>query len=319
MADQRAIESDPDFHVRRLGAHIGAEISGIDLRRQLSLAEIEALVRLHAEHGVLAFPDQDISSEDLKRFGRYFGALTVHPFSTNAIDAPELIIYDHKEGNPPPRNDIWHSDETFRVCPPMGTMLCSKIIPDIGGDTVFCNMGAAFDGLSDRMQAFISGLEAIHDFKPFRSMFKDDAEGRRKLHHYEEIFPPVVHPVVRIHPVTGRKVVFVNPQFTISIKGMEEHEGRWLLERLFALTSTLEHQYRHRWEPHTVVFWDNRLVQHAAVHDYYPRRRLLERITIAGDRPLGTADSFPGLNLNRQKVPSLMESKERAKRQHEID
>ena len=101
------------------------------------------------------FPNQTISSEDLKRFGRYFGELTVHPFSTSTKETPELIVYDNKEGNPPPPTDIWHTDETFRAEPPMGTMLCSKIIPEIGGDTCFCSMNAAYEGLSDRMQQFL--------------------------------------------------------------------------------------------------------------------------------------------------------------------
>jgi taurine dioxygenase len=308
-----------DLRIRRIGVNIAAEVTGVDLRAPLTADVIEGLRLAHAEHGVLVFPRQAISSDDLKRFGRYFGNLTVHPFSTNAANQPELIVYDNKEGNPPPRTDIWHTDETFREKPPMGTILCSKIVPDLGGDTAFCNMGAAFDGLSDRLQAFISGLEAIHDFKPFRELFGNDAEGRRKLRHYEDLYPPVVHPVVRVHPVTGRKTIFVNPQFTLRIKDMEENESRWLLDRLFSVTNTLEYQYRHRWEPDTVVFWDNRLVNHAAVHDYYPARRLMERVTMSGDRPVGPIDSGERLSAIRPKVPSLIDFTDRPRRHHERD
>ena len=303
--------------IRRIGAFLGAEITGIDLTRPLDETTVDALTRAHAEHGVLVFPRQKISSEDLRRFGRYFGDLTVHPFSTSAADAPELIVYDNKEGNPPPPTDIWHSDETFRECPPMGTALCSKIIPEIGGDTAFCNMGAAYESLSDKMQAYISGLEAVHDFKPFKTLFAETDEGWKKLRKFEEMYRPVTHPVVRVHPITGRKVIFVNPQFTLFIKGMEETESRALLDQLFRLTSSLEHQYRHRWEPDMLVFWDNRLVMHAAVHDYYPQRRLMERVTIKGDRPVGVGEAATGSAIRKYKAPPVMSFKDRPKRLHE--
>ncbi len=305
--------------VRRVGAFLGAEVTGVDLAKPLDAKTVAAIGQAHAEHGVLVFPGQVISSEDLKRFGRYFGELSVHPFSTSSKDAPELIVYDQKEGNPPPPTDIWHSDETFRAEPPMGTMLCSKIVPEIGGDTCFCSMEAAYNGLSDRMQRFISGLEAVHDFKPFKQLFPDTEEGWRKVRGYEEIYRPVTHPVVRVHPMTGRKSLFVNPQFTLYIKGMEESESQTLLSTLFRTLNTLEHHYRHRWQPDMVVFWDNRSTQHAAVHDYYPQRRLMERVTIKGDRPRGTGEIAAKDELRRLKAPSVMSFANRPKRQHEQD
>jgi taurine dioxygenase len=306
--------------IRRLGKYLAAEITDVDLTRPLDPDTVVEIRLAHAEYGVLVFPNQKISSEDLKRFGRYFGELTVHPFSTNDEEQPELIVYDNKEGNPPPATDVWHSDETFRECPPMGTMLCSKIIPEIGGDTCFCSMEAAYQGLSDRMQKFIEGMEAIHDFVPFKRLFPDTPEGRRRLHMYEEKFPPMAHPVVRTHPVTGRKSLFVNPgKFTVAIKGMEAGESRNLLDQLGKTVHTLEYQYRHRWVPDTVVFWDNRSVQHAAVHDYYPQRRKMDRVTIEGDRPFGTGAKADPSELHRRKVPSLLSFPDRPKRQHERD
>ena len=310
------VETSP-IKLRRVGPFLGAEITGVDLAKPLDAPTIAAIGQAHAEHGVLVFPRQKITAEDLKRFGRCFGELTVHPFSTNAADAPELIVYDNKEGNPPPPTDIWHSDETFRECPPMGTALCSKIIPELGGDTAFCNMGAAYESLSDKMQHYISGLEAVHDFKPFKTLFEGTEEGWRKLKKFEEMYRPVTHPVVRVHPVTGRKTVFVNPQFTLFVKGMEENESRALLDQLFRLTNSLEHQYRHRWNPDTLVFWDNRLVMHAAVHDYYPQRRMMERVTIQGDKPIGAGDPSSGSELRKYKAPPVMNFKDRPKREHE--
>ena len=306
------------LEMRKAGVFLGAEVRGVDLARPLDPATIEAIRQAHAAHEVLVFPDQKISSADLMRFGRYFGALSVHPFSTNAADNPELIVYDNKEGNPPAATDIWHTDETFRECPPMGTMLCSKIVPALGGDTVFCSMTAAYEGLSDRMQHFISGLEAVHDFKPFKELFAQSEEGRRRLRQYEERYPPVTHPVVRVHPITGRKAIFVNPQFTLYIKGMVEHESRALLDTLFRATAVLEYHYRHRWAPDMVVFWDNRSAQHSAVHDYYPQRRLMERVTIAGDRPVGPGAPVDPAELRRFKMPPLSTLEAtRATRQHD--
>jgi taurine dioxygenase len=314
-----AAQADSSLKLRKLGVFLGAEATGVDLTRPLDDAVVTALGLALATHEVLVFPRQRIGSDDLKRFGRYFGELTVHPFSTSAADSPELIVYDNKEGNPPAATDIWHTDETFRECPPMGTMLCSKIVPEIGGDTVFHSMTAAYESLSDRMQQFISGLEAVHDFKPFKTLFAESEDGWRKLRHFEEIYRPATHPVVRVHPVSGKKALFVNPQFTLFIKGMEERESRTLLDTLFRVTSVLEHQYRHRWEPDMIVFWDNRSTQHAAVHDYYPQRRLMERVTIKGDRPRGTGAVANPSELRKFKMPPLMSFKDRAVRQHERD
>ncbi len=305
--------------IRRIGFFLGAEITGVDLTRPLDEATVEAIKQAHAEHGVLVFPDQRISSENLVAFGRNFGELSVHPFSTSAEENPELIVYDNKEGNPPAATDIWHSDETFRECPPMGTALCSKIIPALGGDTAFASMSAVYEGLSDRMQSFLSGLEAVHDFKPFKNLFPRTREGIAKLRHYEDLYPPATHPVVCVHPITGRKVLFVNPQFTLRIKGMEESESSTVLEMLYRRTLIHEYHYRHRWRPDMVVFWDNRSLQHSALHDYYPQRRLMERVTIAGTRPTAAAKAADPSELRRYLMPPVTAFEaSRQKRQHEL-
>lgn len=297
--------------VRRLGVFLGAEVTGVDLAQPLDAAQIDALKAAHAEHGVLVLPGQKIQAEDLKRFGRCFGTLSVHPFSTNAADSPELIVYDNKEGNPPAPTDIWHTDETFRDAPPMGTVLCSKIVPPVGGDTAFVSMSAVYDGLSDRWQRFLSGLEAVHDFKPFRSLFPNDRAGIDKMRHYEDVYPAVTHPLVTVHPITGRKVLFVNPQFTLCIKGMAEDESRMILDFLFRRTHIHEYQYRHHWAPDMVVFWDNRSTQHSALHDYYPQRRLMERVTIAGTRPVAADPPADAKDLRRYLMPPLSEFRAR--------
>jgi len=304
--------------VKKLGVNLGAEIRGVDLTALLDDATVEALRAAHVEHQVLVLPGQNLDGEKLMAFGRRFGELSVHPFSTNVSDIPELIVYDNKPENPPLATDVWHTDETFRPEPPMGTMLCSKIIPEIGGDTVFASMTAAYEGLSDRLQRFISGLEAVHDFKPFKTLFGESPEDRAKLQHFEKHYPPATHPVVRTHPISGKQALFVNPQFTLHIKGMEERESRSLLDTLFHQALIPEYQYRHRWRPEMVVFWDNRAAQHYAVHDYYPHRRMMLRVTIKGDRPFGKAAADPA-SLRREKMPAPPEEKRMRVHRHHHD
>lgn len=311
-------ETGTRLTVKKVGVFLGAEVTGVDLTKPLDPALVEEIKQLHAEHGVLVFPDQKIDGENLKSFGRHFGDLTVHPFSSSAEDNPELIVYDQKEGNPPPPTDIWHTDETFRECPPMGTALCSKIVPDVGGNTAFCSMNAVYEGLSDKMQQFLSGLEAVHDFVPFKTLFTTDQAGIERMRKFEDMYPKVTHPVVRVHPVTGKKALFVNPQFTLYIKHMDGDESRTLLDLLFRKTYIHEYQYRHVWRSNMLVFWDNRWTQHSALHDYYPKRRLMERITIKGDRPIGDTEPCDPSQVRRYLSPPVMAFESRQKRQHEM-
>jgi taurine dioxygenase len=285
----------------RVGVNLGAEISGADLRQPLQDGAFRAIEDALVENELIIFRDQEITSDNLMDFGRRFGELTVHPFSPNEASAPQLIKFRNDETNAPFGTDVWHSDETFRAEPPMATVLCAKEVPAIGGDTMFVSMSAAFDGLSDRMQQFISGLEAIHDLKPFRALFGSSEEDRKNLQHFELLYPPQVHPVVRLHPVSGRKVLFVNPQFTIAIKDMDERESRSLLDTLFHQALIPEYQFRHHWAPHTIAMWDNRSTQHYAVNDYYPQRRYMERVTIRGGPVTGVARADP-LSVRKAKV-----------------
>jgi taurine dioxygenase len=291
--------------VTRVGANLGAEISGVDLRQPLSIEELSAIEGALVENELIIFRNQEISSQQLIDFGRRFGELTVHPFAPGDAVAPQLIKFRNDETNPPFATDVWHSDETFRAAPPMATVLCAKEVPAVGGDTIFASMSAAFDGLSDRMQQFISGLEAVHDFKPFRALFSDSEEDRKELHRFELMYPPQLHPVVRVHPVSGRKVLFVNPQFTVGIRHMDERESRALLDTLFHQALIPEYQFRHHWAPHTIAMWDNRSTQHYAVNDYYPQRRYMERVTIRGGPVVGVERADPaGVRKKKISVPA---------------
>jgi taurine dioxygenase len=277
----------------RIGANLGAQISGVRLDRPLADPAFDAISAALVEHEVLIFRDQPISSADLMVFGRRFGELSVHPFAPREGEVPELIKFRNDETTPPFGTDVWHSDETFRAEPPMATVLVAKEVPAVGGDTMFASMTAAYEGLSDRMQQYVSGLSAIHDMKPFRPLFGKSLEERKKLQGFELQYPPVLHPVVRVHPVSGRKALFVNPQFTVAIDGMEERESRALLDTLFHQALVPEYQHRLHWEPHTIAMWDNRSTQHYAIHDYYPQRRYMERVTIRGGPVEGVPRADP--------------------------
>ena len=288
--------------VVRKGRYLGAEITGVDLSQPLDDADYATIHRAFLEHEVLILRDQDIEPAQFMAFGRRFGELTVHPFSPNMAGAPELIILDNHADNPPKLTDIWHSDETFRETPPKATILRSTIAPALGGDTMFVSMTAAYDGLGDATQQLISGLEGIFDFKPFRTLFGNEAEDHRRLRELEEQYPLRRHPIVRVHPESGRKGIFVNRQFTIGIDGMKDTESGPLLAMLFDQANRPEYQYRLSWRPHTMVVWDNRAVQHYAIHDYFPQRRRMERVTIKGDVPFGINGGYDGPVIGRAAI-----------------
>lgn len=290
-----------------INGFIGAEIHGVDLAR-LDEATFKLLHDALVKYEVIVMRRQRIRLEDQMAFGARFGELVIHPFSFNMEDKPQVIVLDYSADHPAARTDIWHADETYRQNPPMATMLRARVLPDRGGDTCFSSMTAAYRGLSERMKRHIHGLKALHDFKPFRSLFDDSAEQRRRLREIEDQFPNPWHPVVRVHPVSGRRAIYVNRQFTLRIRDLKEDESRALLEFLYAQASIPEYQLRVKWEVDTVVMWDNRSVQHYAPHDYYPQRRTMERVTIEGDIPIDvgdeyTPDSTEGLGTVNPKGP----------------
>ena len=278
--------------VVRLGGNIGAEIRGVDLREPLSDARFEAVHAAFVRHQVIVFRDQDITLEQQKVFARRFGDLSIHPFSPNLDDQREVIVLDYSADNPPALTDQWHADETFRAAPPMATILRGRVVPAYGGDTLFSSMTAAYTGLSERMKQYVHGLEALHDFKPWRPLFTSSEKHQAKLRELEREFPNPWHPVVRIHPVTKRRILNVNPQFVVKLRGMKEDESQAILAYLYDRAKVPEYQLRVRWAPNTVVMWDNRSVQHYAPHDYYPQRRTMDRLTIAGEPVVGVSGPY---------------------------
>ena len=286
--------------VIKRGAHLGAEITGVDLTQPPDESDFTFIEGAFVENQVLVFRDQDISLDQYVAFARRFGEITVHPFrsreagsnklaDTGRTDYPELIILDNSGDKPPHSTDQWHSDESFRETPPAATLLRSVISPEIGGDTVFASMTAAYDGLPVALQQFYETLVALNDFKVFRSLYSHNYDGRQKLVEMEEIYPNMAHPVVRIHPISKKKLIYVSPQTTTEIVGVREFESEKILDMLYRLPEIPEYQFRVKWEPNMIVIWDNRSVQHYAPRDYLPHHRRMERLTIKGDRPYGVA------------------------------
>jgi taurine dioxygenase len=278
--------------VVRLGGNIGAEIQGVDLRRPLDESQFAAVHEAFVRHEVLVFRDQDVTLEQQIAFARRFGSLSIHPFSPNLDDRREVIVLDYSADNPPALTDQWHADETFRAEPPIATVLRARVVPEFGGDTLFSSMTAAYHGLSERMKRYLHGLEALHDFKPWRPLFTSAEQHQAKLREIEAQFPNPWHPVVRVHPVTGRRILNVNPQFTVRIRGMKDDESQLILQYLYGRAAIPEFQLRVKWAPHTIVMWDNRSVQHYAPHDYFPQRRTMERVTIAGEPVVGVGGEY---------------------------
>jgi taurine dioxygenase len=283
--DKAKSGSAAPFQVRRLGASLGAEILGVDLKAPMDDDAFAAFEAALVEHKVLAVRDQFLTTVQHVAFSRRFGELEVHPMRPPG-KFPEILVLDNHKDNPVLSTDVWHSDTTFRKTPTKYTILRCEIMPEFGGDTLWANMEAAYEGLSDTFRTMIAGLRAVHDFQNFRALFKKTEEDRVKLHRMEDMFPNPSHPVVRTHPVTGRKSIYVNPQFTLRIEGLEPAESRAILDLLFAQARVPEYQFRIRWTPGTIVFWDNRSTQHYAANDYYPQRRRMERTAVVGDVPV---------------------------------
>lgn len=270
--------------LRNLTPTIGAEVEGIDLRQPLDTKTLANLRNALLEWKVLFFRDQDITTEQHLDFARNFGALEVHPFAPHKPGYPEVLAITHDRDNKG-RENTWHSDVTWRIEPSLGSILRAIEVPDVGGDTLFSDMYAAYDGLTDEVKAKIEGKNALHDFAHFRVAMRKRGKTEAEIEAFNKAYPTVEHPIVRTHPETKRKAIYVNAAFTQHIVGMEQGESNALLRHLYAQASIPEYQCRFRWTKNAIAFWDNRASQHYAVSDYWPAVRRMERVTVIGDRP----------------------------------
>jgi len=263
---------------------IGAEVAGVDLRDDLTDAQVDAIRRGLLDWGVLFFRDQDITTEQHLAFARRFGELEQHPFAPCKPGFPEVLAITHDADHPGNENG-WHSDVTWRLEPSLGSVLRMLEGPLIGGDTLFADMGAAYDGLPDAVKERVTGLTARHDIAHFRQRMRNKGATDEEMAALEETYPNPHHPVIRTHPETGRSSIYVNAAFTQEIDGIDPEESAALLDLLYRQAAFPEYQVRLRWRPNTIAFWDNRAVQHYAASDYHPQVRRVERVTIVGDTP----------------------------------
>jgi len=275
------------LQISPLSPALGAQISGLDLSRKLTDAHRQAIEQALLEHQVLFFRDQPLTPHQHARFAANFGELHIHPIYPNVPEQPEVLILDTAVTDVRD-NAIWHTDVTFLPTPALGAVLSARQVPEFGGDTLWASGIAAFEALSAPMRALLDGLTATHDFtrsfplERFGTTPEDIArwEQTRRQH------PPLSHPVIRTHPVSGRKSLFVNEGFTTRINELSETESEAILKFLFSHATRPEFTIRWRWQQHDVAFWDNRVTQHYAVDDYRPQRRIMHRATILGDAPV---------------------------------
>jgi taurine dioxygenase len=257
---------------------IGAEVFGIDLSGPLSNAQASALHDALMAHQVIFFRDQAMSVEQHKALGRLFGDLLVHPAAKAELEGhPEIRVVHSDETTKVATGEVWHSDMSCEPEPPMGSILYLHDSPASGGDTQFANMYLAYEALSEPIKRLCESLTAKHTSA---HVYADDAYGRS-----DKKFPEAIHPVVRTHPVTGRKALFVNRGFTTRIMELRKAESDALLKLLLRHAETPEFQCRFRWQRHSVAFWDNRCALHRATFDYHPAVRHGHRVTIKGDKP----------------------------------
>lgn len=286
-----ALKHEQPFSLERVTGKIGAEVSGLDLAAPLDQEVINALYDALVARKVLFFRDQDITHDQHLALGRRFGPVEIHPFAAraskfeNSSQHPEIIVLDHKGRKAGNGEDLWHSDVTWRQEPSLGSILRARVSPSVGGDTVWADMEAAYDALDAETKAEVADLFAVHDWQIFRQGLRDKGVPEAAIEELNAEFPSVRHPVIRTHPVTGRKAIFVNRAFTVRIEGVSAERSEMLLDRLCRMATLPELQVRLRWRPNTIAFWDNRSTQHYAIADYDEHRRM-ERVTIAGDRPV---------------------------------
>lgn len=285
-------QSGVPLEIRPFDGPLGAEVLGLDLDRPLDQRALQAIHAAHLEHHVLVFRDQRITPRQQVDFSRLFGPLQIHVLRNFQLaGTPEVLVVSNivEDGKPIGLGDaghFWHSDLSYKEKPSLGSMLHAQELPAEGGDTLFANMHLAFDTLPAALRVAVHGRKAEHSYLKQYGELQKRSPWRPTLTQAQiDEVPPVVHPVVRTHPETGRQALFVSEHFTTRIVGLPQDESDALLAELFAHSVRPEHVYRHRWRPHDMVFWDNRSLMHLAAGCPADQRRKLYRTTIEGDVP----------------------------------
>jgi len=272
--------------VSQLSGFFGAEVSGVDLATELDDSTATEIRAAFNEHHVLVFRDQQLDAEAQMAFGRRFGELDTHPFVNSNPDHEFVLDVITEPDDHINFGGGWHSDLTFLEAPDLGSILYAVEVPDAGGDTLFADQHAAYDALSDTMKSMLDGLTAVHSARRQYAEGGLSKQSKSMATHSTDLaFGETEHPVVRTHPENGRKCLFVNGAFTERIRGLRRNESDALLRLLYEHASNETFTCRVKWQPGTLTMWDNRSVQHFALHDYRGQRRHMRRITVKGDRP----------------------------------
>jgi alpha-ketoglutarate-dependent taurine dioxygenase len=271
------------LEVKRLTPAIGAEVRGLDLSKALTPALRAAVRAAWLEHLVLFFPDQPLDPDEQVRFAEQFGEVTpAHPVEPAHPENPDVLPIDSRKD----RVDFWHTDVTFMARPPTGAVLCAQVVPETGGDTMWANLRLAYETLAPALQQLCNGLRAYHYDEAYAARLEagegNEWEGERLTK-----LVPVEHPVVRVHPETGRKGLFVNPTFTKLLSGFPGDQSAALLRLLYDHSTRPEFLCRYRWSEGTVAFWDNRATMHYGLFDFGDARRVMHRVTLRGEAPVG--------------------------------
>ena len=274
------------MQAKRLTPAIGALISGINLCEPLSPAQCSDLLALLVENHVLFFENQPLTPRQHRDLAANFGPLHVHPVYPHDPEVEEIIVLDTNVKNPPD-SDTWHTDVPFIECPPMGSLLSARVIPPSGGDTLWSSCIAAYDALDDEYKSLIEDLTAEHDLAAAftDSRYGESADAREQLATARKNNPPMIHPVVRTHPVSGKRGIYVNQSFTTRIIELAPDKSAEVLRFLTSHVARPEFVVQWKWKPYDLAFWDNRLTQHFANAEYLPHRRVMHRATILGDKP----------------------------------
>jgi taurine dioxygenase len=286
-----AISTGVVLDTRPMTGSFGADIHGLDLSQALDGATTAAIEAAFADHSVLAFRDQQLTVDQLEAFALQFGSFGDTPFITPLDDHPNVLAVVREADEAGALfGGSWHSDWSFQHAPPSATILYGHEVPPAGGDTVFTNQYLAYETLSDGMKRMLEGLNAIHSaqrsYGPQGVFGRPDPKAAMHIQGGEEALVRQTHPIVRTHPVTGRKLLFINDVYTIGIEDMNVPESKALLGYLLEHSKQVSFLCRVRWQPGTLTMWDNRCVQHHAINDYPGQRREMYRVTLAGEVPV---------------------------------
>ena len=275
-----------EYNLEQITPTIGAEISNIDLSQDLSEEKLDQIYQDLIDYKVIFFRNQKISPKNHIALAKSFGEIEPpHPVYPHVKDFPEIVLLEN-DANNPPDTDEWHTDVTFKSDPAFASILYSKIIPPSGGDTLWCSLSAIYEALPDDTKKYLETLRAVHDMGSFRNNFIDDdnEKSAQNVNEGFQKFGNAIHPMVKVHPISKNKLLYINPGFTSQIVGMNMTDSNNLLTYLFNFMNKPEFQIRFKWSANTIAIWDNRCTMHYAIGDYMPHHRQMNRITVLNDK-----------------------------------